>query len=445
MTHLFRLRPRRRRTAPALLGLLVAGLGGVLLTARPLPVNAGFSGTSLPGLGMGRVWDVAIDPADPNIALAATDIGVFRSADAGQTWSATPLRGSRVWTVGFDQRAPHPAFAGLSGRGISRSDDGGTSWVDDSAGLSSLDVRRLAFGLDGIAAGTANGVALTADGKAWRGAGLEGYAISGLAVAANAPQFTLVAGVDGGDTSKGFLFRNTGGGVTWEVLKDGLPDTGVVSSVVAGPLPQSAQKRPLLVTLDTGTYHSVDGGTTWSLSQGIPTQPTVVRLTTAAFSPLDPNLVYAGGDAGGSSSGSALLRSTDGGGTFTAAEDGLPKQHNVEALAVGSSTPPLVLAAIDPNGAVASVQREQDATAPSPAAQVGEATGQPIPSVLPTPSPTARPRATPLAAGAGGGSRSLPRLFQWPLPLAAELLVVVAVAYAAVRWRHRYLDVEGPP
>ena len=444
ITHRLRLRPRRL-AASASLGVLVAAVGALLLSGPPLRASAGFSGTSLPGLGMSRIWDVAIDPADPNIALAATDTGVYRSANAGESWARTALTGTRVWTVGFDQRAPNAAFAGLSGRGISRSDDGGTTWVDDSAGLTSLDVRKLAFGLDGIAAGTSNGVSLTVDGKTWRGAGLDGYAISGLAVAANAPQFTLVAGVDGGDTSKGFLFRNTGGGVTWEVLKDGLPDNGVVSSVVAGPLPQNAQKRPLLVTLDSGTYHSVDGGTTWSLSQGIPSQPTVVRLTTAAFSPLDPNLVYAGSDAGGSSSGGALLRSTDGGGSFTTAEDGLPKQHNVEALAVGRAVPPLVLAAIDPNGMTASVQREQDTSAPSPAAQVGEATGQPIPSVLPTPSPTPRARATPVPAGSAGGPRSLPRLLQWPLPLAAELLVLVAAAYAALRWRQRYLDVEGPP
>lgn len=419
-------------------------LGGLALPIPGAPVSAGFTASSLPGLGMGRVWDVAIDPADPNVALAATDAGVYRSADAGGTWAPTTLSGYRVWTVGFDQRVPHPAFAGLSGRGISRSDDAGRTWADDSAGLTALDVRRLAFGLDGIAAGTSNGVALTVDGRSWRGAGLEGYAVSGLAVAANSPQFTLVAGVDGGDTSKGFVFRNTGGGVTWEVLRDGLPDNGVVSSVAAGPLPQTAQKRPLLVTLDTGTYHSVDGGTTWSLSQGIPTQPTVVRLTTAAFSPLDPNLVYAGSDAGGSASGGVLLRSTDGGVTFSAAEDGLPKQHNIEALAVGPAVPPLVLAALDPNGSPASIQREQDTTAPSPAAQVGEPTGQPVPSVLATPSPTARPRPTP-GPGGGGGAKGPPKLLQWPLPLAAELLVVVALAYAAIRWRQRYLDVEGPP
>ena len=254
-----------------------------------------------------------------------------------------------------------------------------------------------------------------------------------------------MAGVDGGDTTKGFLFRNTGGGVTWEVLKDGLPDTGVVSSVAAGPLPQNAQKRPLLVTLDTGTYHSVDGGTTWSLSQGIPSQPSVVRLTTAAYSPLDPNLVYAGSDAGGSSSGGALLRSTDGGATFTAFEDGLPKQRNTAALAVGPAVPPLVLAALDPNGSAATIQRTQDTTAPAPAPQAGEATGQPIPSVLPTPSPTPRPRPTPSPGGSGSAKGSLPGPLQWPLPLAAELLVVVALAYAAVRWRQRYLDVEGPP
>ncbi len=441
--------PRRARPLRALLAAtLVCSAVALGVSTASLPAHAAFSGTAkLPGLGSGRIWAVAASPSDGNTVLAATDLGVYRSGDGGTTWEQTSLKGTRVWTVGFDARDPHPAFAGLDNRGVQRSDDGGKTWADASAGLTNLDARAFGFGLEGIAVGTRSGVAVSADGRKWRGAGLDGYSVSALAVAANQPQLVLIAGIDAAPSGAGgFLFRNSGGGVQWETLQSGLPATAVVSSVSAGALPSGAQSRPLLATTSKGTFHSGDGGNTWTSSNGLPEQLT---LTCSAFSPADPNLVYAGADAGGSSGG-VLMRSTDSGATFATVADALPQgQTNVTALAVVAGSPPTVLAAVNPPTPPSSVYHGPDAAAPAPGAAAQESAGAALPSAAPTPTPTAKPRSTPQPSAGAAPSTGLRHVVDvathFPFPLILEIAAIALIVYLVVRWRRGYLDVEGPP
>lgn len=437
--------------------LLLLGLG---LAVGPGPARAAWQTTgSLPGLGGGRIWHLAF-AGSATTAAAATDNGVYLTEDSGQHWRQAGLRGIRVWTVGFDLRGTHPMYAGTESAGIMRSDDGGATWRSVSTGLPNLDVRALAFGLAGIVAGTDDGVAVSPDGQTWTSAGLRGYHISAVAVSANAPQFTIVAGADTGPglPGDGYLFRNAGPGPQWEALQQGLPalqvgngPRTVVSSIAAGPLPQTSAVHPLVVTTNKGTFHSADGGTSWSpsnLPNPDPTKPFQLALTTATFSPIDPNLVYAGNDAGGSTGGT-LVRSTDGGATFAPADQGLtPGQHAVESIAVAPATPPLVLVASDPLPGTATIVGQVDTTVPPPAPtqpEVGAAPAAPPPSPPPA---TARPRPQPpptAPAAAGPWRRAWERALTWPLPLAAEIFALLVLVYAVVRWRQRRLDVEGPP
>ena len=444
----------RRRARPPLAA--TAGLAAVVGAVALLIATAG-SGTAapftgaheLPGLGSGRLWFISVSPGNASVVLAATDAGVYRSGDGGVTWTQTSIKGQRAWTVGFDPRGPQTAYAGLDGHGIARSEDGGTTWVDSSTGLTGLDVRCLAFGLEGLAAGTSSGVDVSSDGQHWRGAGLDGYSVSSLVVSANQPALTLVAGVDGtpaNASGNGYLFRNSGGALQWETLQNGLPTATVVSSVAAGPLPATGQSRPLLVTTAKGVYHSGDGGTTWTSSTGIADQ---VNLTVSAFSPLDPNLVYAGADAGGSSGG-VLMRSTDSGASFNVVADALPDgQRNVDALAVGQAAPPIVLVGVNPPGSPAAVFRGPDAGAPPPGATATDSAGAALPSVAPTPKPTPTPNAKPkpvVPPAESTGIRHVAEVIvRFPFPLVLELLAILTVVYLVMRWRQRYLDVEGPP
>ncbi len=410
--------------------------------------QAGFTEAGvLPGLGSGRIWSVAVEPTVPSTILAGTDSGLYVSRDSGATWTRT-LAGVRVWTVGFDVRKPVDAFAGTDGKGVFASGDAGSTWTDASSGLGNLAVRSLAFGLDGIAAGTNAGVALSPDGHVWHDGGLDRYSIAAVAVAANFPQFTVIAGADGaisGTLTSGYLFSSTGGGA-WEVLQSGLPSASLVASLTAGEIDAAVPKRPLIVATSQGIFRSGDGGATWTAGTGA---PQALTLTVAQFGPLDPSLVYAGADSGGSTGGD-FFRSTDGGLTYHKADTGLPStSKNVDAIAIANTTPPEVIVALNPPTGGSHVYVETDTTAPAPPPLVAEAPGAKVPSSVPTPVPTATPvpqaiKHVPTTPPVNGIQRFAQAAFHWPTPLVYEVFFVLLALYVYIRWRQRYY-VEGPP
>jgi hypothetical protein len=425
---------------------LPMALGTLSTHVDAAPVGFSEAGP-LPGLGSGKIWSVAVEPSLPSTILAGTDMGLYVSRNTGATWTQT-LTGVRVWTVGFDVRTPVDAFAGTDGKGVLASVDAGETWADASSGLGDLDVRSLAFGLDGIAAGTNAGVALSPNGHVWHDGGLDRYSIAAVAVAANSPQFTVVAGADGaisGTLSAGYLFSSSGGGA-WEVLQSGLPTGAVVSSITAGQIDAAVPKRPLIVATSQGIFRSGDGGATWTAGTGV---PQALTLTVAQFGPLDPNLAYAGADAGGSTGGD-FYRSTDGGLTYHKADTGLPSgSKNVDAIGIANTTPPEVVVALNPPTGGSHVYLESDATAPVPPALVAESSGAAVPSSVPTAIPTATPVPAAVKPAAttppsSGIQRFAQAAFHWPTPLVYEVFFVLLALYVYVRWRQRYY-VEGPP
>ena len=440
---------RRRRRWLGVIVLALSALLGWGALSRPVSAaSPGFSTAGvMSGLGSGRIWSLAVEPSLPSTILAGTDAGVYVSHDTGATWTLA-LAGVRAWTVGFDARNPAEAFAGTDGKGIYASADAGATWADSSNGLVNLHVRALAFGLDGIAAGTNAGVSLSPNGHVWHDGGLDRYAIAAVAVAANYPQFTVIAGADGaisGTLASGYLFSSSGGGA-WEVLQSGLPAGAVVSSITAGQIDAAVPKRPLIVATSDGSFRSGDGGLTWTAATGAAPGLT---LTVAEFGPLDPNLAYAGADAGGSTGGD-LYRSIDGGLTYHKADTGLPtSSRNVDAIAIANTTPPEVVVALNPPTGGSQVYVESDTTAPAPPTLVPEASGAPVPSSVPTPIPTATPvpqAAKPAATSppASGIQRFAQAAFHWPTPLVYEVFFVLLALYVYIRWRQRYY-VEGPP
>ena len=424
--------------------VLAAALAPVaLVTSTPVLAGNDFHPLGgLPSPGSGRIWSVAIDQSTPSSMLVAGDAGVYVSQDAGATWKLA-LAGVRAWVVGYDARNPAIAYAGTSMKGAFISGDGGSTWTASSTGLGNLDVRAMAFGLDGIAAGTDDGVYLSPDGKSWHLAGLQGDAVAALAVAANSPQFSVVAGVDSGNLAAGFMYRGTG--TQWQPLQSGLPAGAAATSLTAGPISASIPQRPLVVTTTKGVYRSGDSGTTWTSATGV---PATVTATTATFDPLDPSVVYAGADQGGSSGG-AMLRSTDSGLTFSAFGTGLPANAmNVERIALAPTNPLTIVVALVPPKGGGTLYSAQDGSLPAPPQLTAEAPGAPVPSVV-APPPTATPQPAPsqqqpTAASPTGFVAFLSAAFHWPTPLVFEILFVLVLIYAVVRWRERTY-IEGPP
>ncbi len=403
---------------------------------------------SLPGLGNGRIWSLAASPKNTNSVIAGTEHGVYHSEDGGTTWKTGNLGDMRVWVVGFDIRNPTHILAGTQEHGVAMSVDGGVTWKDSSAGLPSMNVRSLAFSLSQIAAGTDDGVALSVDGVSWSRSGLRGVSVNAMAVVANAPALTFIAGTDGGVVSQGYLWTNTG--TNWGVLRGtGLPASAVVLSIATGPVSQAVKVRPIVINTSQGTFRSLDSGQTWAPPTGLPTVGTEpLPLTVTATSPLDPNLVYSGADAGGSSGG-AIMRSTDAGITYLDVAQGLPATNRqVTAIAVTQSTPPTLYIATGPPDAPAVIYKISDTNAPPPPQLVAELPGVAIPAAVATPTPkpttTATPSATPTPASAGGVRGFVGKMFGWPVPAVYELIALLLIAYGIIRWRQRAY-VEGPP
>jgi photosystem II stability/assembly factor-like uncharacterized protein len=92
--------------------------------------------------------EIAIDPGTPDRMLIGNGRSVQISANAGRSWQACQgLRGSAV-AFHFDQTTPgnrRTCFAATS-QGIWRSDDGGSTWIQKTAGLPSTEIRSFCGG-----------------------------------------------------------------------------------------------------------------------------------------------------------------------------------------------------------------------------------------------------------------------------------------------------------
>lgn len=74
------------------------------------------------------VQAITPDPRDPNVVLAGTVEGVWRSTDRGHSWKHVPGTDTQVWSIAFDPADPRTVYAGTSPVGMLRSDDGGATF-----------------------------------------------------------------------------------------------------------------------------------------------------------------------------------------------------------------------------------------------------------------------------------------------------------------------------
>ena len=192
---------------------------------------------------------------------------LLRSEDGGETWG-TVLAGSHVLAVAatVDSEGHEIVLAGTETDGAFRSADGGDHWASANPGLLDLTVLALAVSPDFIAdktafAGTASGLYRTRNGgQAWRGLEppVDDPAVQCLAVSpAFARDRTVLAG-----TEADGLLRSQDGGRTWEVVPD-LAQGGVTAVAFGGGL-------SVAVATDEGLALSADAGATWRMTgQGL--------------------------------------------------------------------------------------------------------------------------------------------------------------------------------
>jgi photosystem II stability/assembly factor-like uncharacterized protein len=275
----------------------------------------------LPGTSVNRM-----KLASDGSVYAATDSGLYRSADNGASWNATPLKGKvEIVAAGLDNWIYASGAAGFS-----RSSDGGTTW-------STMPIKdvRAKFGIvKAVAVDNEGRVYIGNNGPIWGstdhsdtwaqlpGSGLpEG--IPDIIVIEIGPGGELLAaswGIVGGD-----LYGSVDAGQSWIRLYDGDNDIQAIGAAPTGEYLISIYRSKLL-------YRSTDGGTSWSEIQ---VDPDISATPVVGFV-FGPTAWYA------VARGAGLLRSTDHGASWSMADAGLPGSVSPRA-AVATSTGEILL------------------------------------------------------------------------------------------------------
>ncbi len=279
--------------------------------------------------------DVAIFEPDPRILYVGTGEqnnrqstswgnGVYKSTDAGATWTHLGLEATRhIGRVAVHPTNPDIAWVAAAGnlwapnaeRGVYRTDDGGRTWsrtlfVDEHTGATDVVVNpvnpdvvvaatyqrlRTPWGFNG--GGPGSGIHKSVDGgRTWRAitAGLPvgGKGRIGLAIARSDPRI-LIATVE--HRSEGGTYRSEDGGDSWRRVNPLNPRPMYYSKPVIDPTNANRVWIPGVTV-----YRSEDGGHTFRTLPTGPTYDVGLKGDHHAFwiNPHDTRHVYLGGDGG---------------------------------------------------------------------------------------------------------------------------------------------------
>ncbi len=302
----------------------------------------------------GSIGAIAVAPSNPNIIYVgsgagiirpdlATGDGMYKSTDAGKTWTHLGLRNSQMIAyIDVDPKDPNRLFVAALGhpygpnaeRGIFRSTDGGQTfqkvlYKDDYT--SGNDVR--------IDPSNSNNV----------------YAVLWQ------QQQSFIEGQGFGGAGNG-IFKSTDGGATWKQLSLGAQNVIQANISIAPSNPKviyalaSTATATNSVTGVVNLYKTVDGGEHWApvitdSTRTMDTRP-LARigggdLPTVTVDPKNENVIY--------SASVVMWRSEDGGVTWTAVR-GSPGGDDYQRVWVNPNNTDIILAMSD-QGAVVSANR----------------------------------------------------------------------------------------
>ena len=313
----------------------------------------------------GSIGAIAVAPSNPDIIYVGTGAGiirpdlstgngVYKSTDAGRTWTHIGLDQTQMiaW-IAIDPRDPDRVFVAALGhpygpnpeRGIFRTTDGGATWT------------KVLYKDEYT---SANNVLIdpsdpnTVYAALWQ------------------QQQQFREGAEFGGAGNG-LFKSTDGGTTWRHLTTGLPDQIEVNmalapsdpnrmyAMVAGVAPAGAKDKGGPTTGVVGLYMSTDKGEHWAPvdAPGFPADTSPAPdarplgrigggdLAPITVDPKDPNVVY--------SASVVLWRTLDAGHTWSAVR-GAPGGDDYQGVWVNPNDTNILLVVSD-QGAVVSGNR----------------------------------------------------------------------------------------
>ena len=274
--------------------------GGVWKT-----INAGQSWSNISDgyFGAASMGSIDVADSDPNVIYAGTGSdglrsnvsigrGMYKSIDAGKTWSHVGLRDAgQLASVIIHPTNPEVAFAAAIGnpfkpaqqRGVYRTRDGGRTWdrvlfISDSTGGVDLEFQP-------GSPGTIYAAMWRAERKPW----------------------TIISGA-----REGGIYKSTDSGTTWAKLTNGLPNALVGKADFAV---SAAKPERLYVLIEAkpggGLYRSDDAGRSFipvdTVTRGLITRP--FYYTNIDADPTNADIVYVGTES--------FYKSIDGGKNWT--------------------------------------------------------------------------------------------------------------------------------
>ncbi|MCU1232907.1 MAG: glycosyl hydrolase [Candidatus Solibacter sp.] len=304
----------------------------------PQPTDAGSTYVTA-----GRVSAIAIDPRDNNVVyIGAAEGGVWKTTDGGVNWK--PLTDNQpslaTGSIAIDPNNPDTIYVGTGeenfsadsyyGAGILKSTDAGATWrnivgpfLRDRIGSIIVQPSNSQV----VICASASGVWRSTDGgETWTPV-LSGAAA--ITVAFDPSNDTTVYATLGDirGNSRNGLYRSVNGGVTWQGLAGAAPAALPTANVGRMELAVSkAAPATMFVQISDsstanfgallGIYKTTDAGATWNK---MPISASFISQVGAQFwyyntirvSPVNPNIVYAGG--------LQLFRTLDGGNTWSIA------------------------------------------------------------------------------------------------------------------------------
>ena len=301
----------------------------------------------------GSIGAIAVAPTNPNTIYVGSGAGIIRpdlaigdgmykSTDAGKTWTHLGLRESQmIAAIAVDPRNENRLFVAVLGhpygpnpeRGVFRSTDGGRTF------------EKVLYKDEYT---SANEVLIdpsdpnTIYATLWQ------------------QQQSFIEGQGFGNAGMG-IFKSTDGGTTWTQLSDGLPPILQANIAIAPSEPGTLYAVVAPGTGAIGFYKSTDGGAHWfqpvlGANKETPNGKQDMRplarigggdLPTLAIDPKDPKVVY--------SASVVMWRTMDGGLTWSAVR-GAPGGDDYQRIWINPNDPKIIVAVAD-QGAVVSANR----------------------------------------------------------------------------------------
>jgi photosystem II stability/assembly factor-like uncharacterized protein len=324
-----------------------------LPTVSASPQNLSWVRTGGPLGGLG--YDVRMRPDNPDV-MFVTDAwaGLFTSTDGGANWSQSNKGittrtgptgdGIPVFSVTIDPNQPDTVWLGTQfQRGIFKSVDGGLSWKKMDKGI----VER--------------------DGITFRGFSVQPGDSDIVYAAAEVSSWTWAGNPRTGrefDMTRGVVYKTTNGGQSWQAIWRGnnlaryiwinpqnpailYISTGFFDREAANSDPKDPGKGQ---PGGEGILKSTDGGKTWAAANnGLAN----LYVTSLFMHPSNPDILLAGTGNNQYFRGAGVYLTTDGGASWTRTLSTEP--YNIEAVEFSTSNPSIAYAGND-----AAIHRSED-------------------------------------------------------------------------------------